>query len=71
LKYFIRTEIIGGIELFLWMAIGDSLISSPIFENSFFGMKYIVIMLFWFFPILFLIADLQSNKRQISNLIKK
>lgn len=66
--YFVKTEIISGIELIIWFGFRDLFTSLMNLENDFFGIRHGVLFVLIVIPIISAIHDYHKNKRQIDSL---
>lgn len=64
--YFIITEIIGVVELAIWLLFRDFFRSLMNLENDIFGIKYAVPFILVVIPVISAIFEYQSKEKKIS-----
>ena len=64
--YFIITEIIGTIDLVVWLQFKDFFVGLMNLENDVFGIKYAVPLLLVAIPAISALAEYQSKQKKIN-----
>ena len=69
--YFIITEIIGTIDLVVWLQFKDFFVGLMNLENDVFGIKYAVPLLLVAIPAISALAEYQSKQKKINEALNK
>ena len=69
--YFIITEIIGIIDLAIWLQFKDFFVGLMNLENDVFGIKYAVPLLLVAIPAISALAEYQSKQKKIIEALNK
>ena len=69
--YFIITEIIGTIDLVVWLQFKDFFVGLMNLENDVFGIKYAVPLLLIAIPVISALTEYQSKQKKINEALNK